>query len=372
MSKLPSGSWRGQVALPGPGRERRSFTSRDKDAVELWLREQSRALRAGEDVDTVRTRLVDHLQDWLTEVGPTVRPTTLRGYRIHVDLWITPSIGDVPITDLTARHIRLVRDKVLAKGRSPRTAAGVLLTLRMALRHAVDDGLISRNVAEAVRPPRSTRAAIHATSADEARAILAAFERHRLGPLVTVAIGTGLRLGELLGLRWADIDHGRLRVTGSVRPVPRDEGKGIVLVRSVEAKTRRSLRTLELAPFVLAALEDQRRAQAAAGILSPYVFTTTGRREHAGEAVFMDPKNVTLSFQSHLKASKLPTMRFHDLRHAYATLMLSAGVPLRVISESLGHTSIATTAGVYAHVLPDLQRDAAERLQAVIGGDSHT
>lgn len=372
MLRLPSGSWRGQVALPGPGRERRSFTSRNKADVELWLREQHRALRAGEAVDTVRTRLADHLHDWLTEVGPTVRATTVRGYRIHVDLWIVPLIGDVPLADLTARHVRLVRDRVLAKGRSSRTAAGVLLTLRMALRQAVDDGLISRNVADAVRPPRSTRAAIHVTSADEARAILAAFEGHRLGPLVTVAIGTGLRLGELLGLRWADIDHGRLRITGSVRPVPREEGRGIVLVRSSEAKTRRSLRTLELAPFVIAALEEQRRSHAADGILSPYVFTTTGRREHAGEAVFQDPKNVTLSFQARLEAVGLPRMRFHDLRHAYATLMLSAGVPLRVISESLGHTSIATTAGVYAHVLPDLQRDAAERLEAVIGGDSHT
>lgn len=371
LTQLPSGSWRGQVPLPGPGRQRLSFTRRNKADVELWLRETRRAVRAGEDPDTVRTRTGDHLDDWLTEVGPTVRSTTLRGYRIHVDRWIRPVIGSVPLTDLTPRQVRLVRDRVIEAGRSPRTAAGVLLTLRMALKQAVDDGLVSRNVADAVKPPRNVREPIRATSVAEARAILGAFDGHRLGPLVTVAIGTGLRLGELLGLRWSDLDHGRLRVTGSVRPVPDADGHGARLVRLEEAKTRRSIRTLELAPFVVAALDEQRRRQAEAALLSPYVFTTEGRRDNAGQAVFLDPKNVTTSFQAQLAAAGLPRMRFHDLRHAYATLMLAAGVPLRVISESLGHTSIATTAGVYAHVLPDLQRDAASRLEEAIAGASH-
>jgi integrase len=112
----------------------------------------------------------------------------------------------------------------------------------------------------------------------------------------------------------------------------------------------------------------ERRRQAAAGEISIYVFTTEGRQDHVGEAVLMDPRNVTKAFQRQLKAAGLPTMRFHDLRHAYATLMLAAGVQLRVIQEALGHTSIATTAAVYAHVLPSLQKDAASKLDEALAG----
>jgi integrase len=354
--------------LPGPARERRSFTSRNKADVELWLAETTRAIRAGEDPDTVRTTTADHLRDWLAEVSRSVKPDTARGYSIAIEKWIVPAIGSTPLTDLTPRSVRLVRDRVVDAGRAPRTAAGVMLVLRMALGHAVNDGLISRNVADAVKPPRKVQRLAPATTPDEARAILSAFEHHRLGPLVKVAIGTGLRLGELLGLRWRDVDGHRLRVTGSVRPVPREGTTGYMIQRSDEAKTKRSIRTLELPDFVVDVLDDERRRQASAGEISIYVFTTEGRRDHAGEAVLMDPRNVTKAFQRQLKVVGLPTMRFHDLRHAYATLMLAAGVQLRVIQEALGHTSIATTAAVYAHVLPSLQKDAASRLDEALAG----
>jgi integrase len=157
-----------------------------------------------------------------------------------------------------------------------------------------------------------------------------------------------------------------IRVAGSVRPVPREDGTGYVVTWSSEAKTRRSIRSLEMAPFVAAALDAERRRQAEAGVISPYVFVTVGRRERAGEAVLYDPRSVTRAFQDQLERKGLPRMRFHDLRHAYATLSLAAGVPLRVVQEALGHTSIATTAAVYAHVLPQLQRDAAQRLDELL------
>jgi hypothetical protein len=124
LEELPSGSWRGQITVPGGGRERKSFTSKNKGDVEFWLREMRRAIRAGDDVDRVRTTTADHLEDWLAEVGRTVKPATLRGYRIHVEKWITPSIGSVPLIDLSARHVRLVRDRVLEAGKSPRTVVG--------------------------------------------------------------------------------------------------------------------------------------------------------------------------------------------------------------------------------------------------------
>jgi len=366
ITKLPSGSFRAQLSLPGSGRQRIGQTFRVEDDAKHWLREQTRRLRAGEDPDEARTTVAAHLDDWLENVGHSIRPMTLRGYRAHVETWIVPAIGSVRMSDLTARHVRLVRDRVTKAGRSPRTAAGVLLTLRMALGQAVDDGLVSRNLADAVRPPRPAPRQVVATSPDDARAILAAFKGHRLEGLVAAAIGTGLRQGELLGLRWSDITGDRIRVAGSVRPVPRAGGHGYELERSDQAKTRRSIRSIEAPPFVVAALAEERRRQAAENLISPYVFVTRGRRENEGKAVFLDGINVTRAFQRQLAAKGLPTMRWHDLRHAYATLMLSVGVPLRVIQEALGHTSIATTAGIYAHVLPALQRDAAAKLEEAL------
>lgn len=374
-----NGSWTGQITIATEGgRIRRSYTSRIKGDVEFWLREAARSARAGEEPTDVHRTLADHLEDWLTEIGPTVRPITAYGYRVHVEKWINPVVGRVPLVDLQVVHVRRLRDWIITgdagetkrRARSPRWAQAVMVTLRMALRQAVRDGLISRNVADGVRPPRQTPKRVTATSPADARAIIAAFEGDRLGPLVTAAIGTGLRLGELLGLRWSDIDQGRIRVMGSVRRAPLELGGRHVLARTAEAKTHRAIRTVEPPAFVVAALEAERRRQLSEGLASPYVFVTAGRREQAGQAVFLDPKNTTRAFQAKLAAAGLPRLRFHDLRHAYATLMLGAGVPLRVIQESLGHASVVTTAAVYAHVLPELQRDAARRLDEAIGGES--
>jgi integrase len=359
--------WQGQISIgAGPSRERRTYTSHNEADVRFWLAEASRAKRRGEDPASVRSTVADYLEDWLTEIGHSVRPTTLRGYTIHVERWIVPVIGDIPLLDLQPAGVRRVRDNVIRSGRSSRTAQSVLLTLRMALGQAVSDEIVRRNVAVGIRPPRQAPRQFAATSVADARAIMAAFDGHPLGPLVTVAIGTGLRLGELLGLRWADVSGGLIRVTGSVRPVPRENGRGYVVQRSSETKTRRSARTLEVAPFVAVAIESERRRQAETGAISPYVFVTIGRRDRAGELVLYDPRAVTRAFQDQLARSGLPRMRFHDLRHAYATIMLAAGVPLQVISASLGHTSVATTAAVYAHVLPELQRDAAAKLDEIL------
>lgn len=368
-----NGKWTGQVTLASRGgRVRRSFTSTSKGDVEFWLREATRAVRAGDEPANARRLLVDLLEDWLAEISLSVRPNTARGYRIHVEKWIVPTIGDVPLVDLHVAHVRRLRDAMVRKGRAPGTVAGVMLTLRTALEQGVRGGALPRNVAIGVKAPRPAPRRVVMTDPAQARAIMAAFDGHRLGPLVTVAIGTGLRLGELLGLRWTDITGDLLRVTGSVRPVPRAEGKGYVVERVSETKTRRSHRTIQIPTIAIDALAEERRRQVEAGHVSQFVFVTAGRPRADGthpDVTILDPKNTTISFQSQLAAAGLPPMRFHDLRHAYATLMLGAGVPLRVIQEALGHSSIATTAAVYAHVLPDLQRDAARRLdEALVEG----
>lgn len=359
ITRRKDGLYVAQVSLgqtPNGKRDRRSFSAKSRGDVEFWLRETLRGYQRGDETNT-RLTLAAYLETWLEHVGPTVRPTTARGYRIHVDKWIVPIIGAEPLIRLAPVDIRRVPAAVVKAGRSPRTAQAVLITLRMALAVAVRDGQLERNVAAGIKAPRIPMSRVQVVTPEQARAVLAAFDEHWMLPLVTVAMGTGMRLGELLGLRWQDITGSRISVTGSLRAGPRRDGTGYVLER-VEPKTARSFRSLEPALFVLTALEAQRRNQAAHTV-SQYVFTT-----QAGG--WLDPRNITKAFQSRLKQADLPRMRFHDLRHAYATLSLSAGVPLRVIQETLGHTSIALTAAVYAHVLPELQRDAGNRLEEAL------
>lgn len=325
------------------------------------MRETLRSYDRGDTAADPSLSLAAYLDDWFAHVGPTVKATTAYTYRLHLDKWIVPTIGNQALIRLVPADVRrLVAAVVRGDERgpkSPRTAQAVLITLRMALAAAVRDGRLERNVAEGVKAPRSTVVKVDAISQDQARAVLQAFDDHWMGPLVMVAMGTGMRLGELLALRWADVDKGRIRVTGSLRPTARQTGDPYRLERT-EPKTVRSVRTLEPAPFVFEAIDLQRKRQA---LRSVYVFTN-----QAGG--FLDPRNVTKAFQLHLQQSGLPRMRFHDLRHAYATLSLTAGVPLRVVQEALGHTSIALTAAVYAHVMPELQREAGQRLQEAMFG----
>lgn len=323
------------------------------------MRETLRGYQRGDDALDPRLTVAAYLDEWFDHVGPTVKPTTAYVYRLHIDKWIVPIIGSESLLRLDVRDVRRIPAAVVKAGRSPRTAQSILVTLRMALAAAVRDGRVERNVAVGVKAPRSVARKVEAMSPDQARAVLEAFADHWLEPLVVVAMGTGMRLGELLALRWTDTTRGHIRVTGSLRPTARQTGDPYALAR-VEPKTARSVRTLEPGPFVFDALDRQRKAQAQSAV-SEFVFTN-----RAGG--WLDPRNVTKAFQLEIKNAGLPPMRFHDLRHAYATLSLAAGVPLRVVQEALGHTSIALTAAVYAHVLPELQREAGKRLDEAIFG----
>ncbi len=359
ITRRADGLYVGQISLgqaPDGKRDRRSFSSRTRGDVEFWLRETLRSQQRGEDIDR-RLTVGAYLDEWLEHVTPTVRASTAWNYRIHVEKWIAPVIGTEHLIRLAPADVRRIPTAIVKAGRSPRTAQAVLVTLRMALGQAVRDGRLERNVAEGVKAPRIPMRKVEGMSTDQARAILEAFDGYWMGPLITVAIGTGMRLGELLGLRWSDIHGQRIRITGSLRPTSSSDGYRL---DRLEPKTARSIRTLEPASFVFDALESQRRWQAE-HVVSPYVFTT-----QAGG--WLDPRNVNRMFQTRLKAQGLEPIRFHDLRHAYATLSLVAGVPLRVVQEALGHTSIAVTAGVYAHVLPQLQREAGSLLEKELFG----
>jgi integrase len=318
------------------------------------------------------------LVGWLEASRQRIRASTWRQYRQSVDLYLTPALGRLQLAKMTPADVERMTAGLIDSGRSPRTAALARAVLRRALADAVRDGRSARNVAALARPPRVPSRSLEAgrdyLEPAQLRRLLSAGKVHPLGPLVTLAAATGLRQGELLGLFWRDVDlDGRtLTVRRSLaRSWERQAGELVEGWAFAEPKTARSRRTLNLPAAAIAALERQKGLQAAA-------------RDGAGAAwqdragvVFTDAvgrplrgHDVSHAFHRLLEAAELPSIPFHGLRHSAATAMLAGGVPLKVVSDALGHSTITVTADRYAGVVAAQRRDAADAMDRALGGAS--
>jgi integrase len=301
-----------------------------------------------------RLTVAVYLEDWLTtSVALRCRPRTVESYRETVTRYISPAIGRVGLAKLDPPKVaRMLADLTAAGKLSPTTVRYVYAVLRIALGRALKQGLVVRNVATLVDPPAKATTEMHPLSADQARAFVASLAGDRFRALYIAAIGTGLRQGELLGLTWADVDFraGTMSVRHSLQRGTRT---------LADPKTDRGRRTLILSATVATALLEHRGRQRVVGPAA-YVFTSR-------KATPLDARNVTRAFQAALSRAGLPHQRFHDLRHAYATLMLEDGEELATVSRSLGHADLSTTADVYGHVTPAMLQRSADRMDGILG-----
>jgi integrase len=234
--------------------------------------------------------------------------------------------------------------------------------LRAALNQAVRWRMVHYNAAAMVSTPRVSRREVLALTPEEARRLLDAARGDRLEALYSVALALGLRQGEALGLQWSDIDldTGTLRVRRASQRIPH---QGTQLV---ETKTARSRRTLIMPPIVIRALHAHRARQAMERLAAGKRWTDLDLIFPSERGTLADGPNITHRFHKLLKRAELPPMRFHDLRHACASLLLVQGVHPRVVMETLGHSQISLTMNTYSHVLPVLQREAAEQMEAIL------
>lgn len=343
-------------------RKRQAFYARTQDEVQGKLDEARHKLKLGLFVAGPKMTTGAWLERWLRDVAkPNVRPSTFRRYKDLTEQHIVPSIGRIPLERLSPADVRQLLNATLAAGLSPRTAHHIRSVLRTALHQAERDGLIQRNAAALAESPRIEPQQMKSFTPDEARAFQQAVKGQPEEALYLVTLDAGLRQGEVLGLRWEDVDlaAGVVRVTHALQRV---EGKLVL----VEPKSKTSKRAIKLGTVAAQALREHHARQSEeSGRVTwlPFGLVFTG-----AHGLPLDGNALTKRFQALLKAAKLPRLRFHDLRHSSASLLLSQHIPARVVMERLGHSTITLTLNTYSHVIAELNQEAADAIDRVLGG----
>ena len=344
---------------------------RTRREAEAALTEALERIRTGTWADPGRQTVGEYLEDWLTAVRPSLRSSTATSYEHTLRKWVIPRIGHLRLGALTSAKLSALYGELLRSGRhdgkSGLSARSVAYTHRIvthALKDAVSWGLLTRNPAAHVDPPRVARPEMKVWTQSEVQRFLASVADDRLYALWTVLLATGLRRGEALGLRWADVDFDRRRLAIQ-RAVTVVDYEIVVS----EPKTARGRRSVSIDPTTAAVLAAHRKRQLEERLAwgpawqdSGYVFTTEDGR-------VLHPQRVTQVFKRLAGAAGLPPIRLHDLRHTAATLALSAGIHPKVVSERLGHATIGITLDTYSHVGEGLQEEAAAKVAGLIFGD---
>lgn len=371
-------SWTVTVDLgrdPGTGKRRQAFrTARTKREADALLVELLHERHSGLERPTGRQTVAEYLERWLRDyVAVSVAPSTATHYGEIVRKRILPALGAVELGELRPPQIQAFYSRLLQTGRvdgagglSARSVLRYHQVLHAALHHAVRWQLIARNPADAVQPPRAARRELTTISAVDVSRLLKAADATSIGALARLAVMTGMRRGELLGLRWRDVDldAGMAHVQQTAQRIA---GRGWVFR---QPKTRLSRRAIALSPATVQILRRHRREQLEACLLAGSAYQDRDLVFASGIGTPIEPGTINRIWWRIVAAADVGRIRWHDLRHAHATLMLSAGVHPKVVSERLGHASVAITLDTYSHVLPGLQAAAAAQLDGVLEGSS--
>lgn len=362
LRQRSKGSWSLKVYFgrdPETGQNRYKYetvrgTKRDAEAR---LAQLIHAVETGTELNAKRLTVANYLEEWLTSRERKIKASTVAGYRLLVRAHIVPVIGSVPLSKLRPLHVEKVQAAVRAKGLSETSVLHVHRCLFAALRQAVKWQLVARNVAEAVEAPKAERHRVRAMEPEDARRVLTAVVGTELEVPTVLALGTGMRRGEVLGLRWSDVDL----ETGQAQIVQQVTSEGTFDT----PKTHRSARPVSLPPFVVVALKSHRAAQNERRLICGEAWQDFDLVIDRGDGGPMRPDCFSRRFGQVAEQAGLG-ITFHGLRHGYATLMLTSGVSLKVTQGLLGHSTFAITADLYTHVAERADTEAASRLDSLL------
>ncbi len=352
--------WRAWVDRPrGPdgNRARASKVFPTQTAAKAWVRAEETARDRGEAVAPDRRTLASLAADWIAAREHELRPKTVASYRGSLDLHVLPHLGDRRVQDLTEQDVARWVAKLRATGVGARSVQMAKLRLDQVLDLAVDWTIVPRNVARRVKVTAPPARTADVWSLDDLRRFLAAADDDPAFPLWHVAAATGLRRGELLGLRWADLDLDAavLRVAQQVIPVPGGLAIG-------PPKSRAALRSVALPSWLPPLLRAHKDRQA-------FAKAKTGDLWRDLDLVFpsrvgtpQNPNNLYPDLNRLMARAGVPRITWHQIRHTHVTQAIAAGVPIGVVSKRVGHARTSITLDIYAHVLGGQDRAAADAI----------
>jgi integrase len=359
------GFWEYDFTLGGQRRRAGGFRTK-REAEEAEAEERLRFAKQGKVAVKASLTVAEFYEQWLLVYGPSrIKPSTAQRYEELGRLHITPALGSIQLRKLRPLDIERCYQAALAKGLSAATVQRIHALVHLALSYAVRWEFLSRNPADSVDSPRPNRPETITPTVVELGRLLAEGDRTKLGPLFRFAALTGMRRGEILALRWEDVDfeHGTVSVRGSVRRL----GKGRGMVR-MTPKRERSVRRLTLAAPAVEILQQQRWRQLRDIEDLGEDYEDKGIVFANALGAYRDPDHVTRVWGKVAVAADLPSIRLHDLRHALATRLIELGVHAKVVQEILGHSSYSTTMNIYSHVTQGMHSEAMAQLGQLLGG----
>lgn len=356
------GRWVAKFKLEETGKYKELYASSEREANEKLqeaLFQQKQGTLAIGRQQTVK----QFLEYWLEDVyKASVRLNTYVNCRVIVHKHLVPGLGHIKLQKLTAQQIQAFYAKKLRSGASASRVKAMHAALHRALEHARRIKLVGTNVSADVDLPRQEQPQIHPLTLEQVQLLLQKVKEHRLEALLVLALATGMRKGEILSLRWSDVDleKGMLRVCRTLNYMAQ---YGFV---EGEPKTQGSRRTILLPRFVIDILRRHRADQLESRLMAGVQWVDHDLVFCNKKGGFIVHTTLLYHFSRLLNEAGLPHVRFHDLRHSAATLLLSMGVPVKVVQELLGHSKISMTLNTYTHVLPSMQKEAVDKMEGFL------
>jgi len=339
-----------------PGKRKRFYFKTKQEAMKK-RNEALRELEQGTLATGPQQKLKDYLEDWIENVHKDeLRISAYVKYKKLIK-YIVADLGNIWLQKLSPEQVRRFYTKKGKDGLSSKTINSIHGVLHLALENAVRWNYVSRNVCDLVKPPRIVSREVTPLTLEQAHALLSSVREHRLEELLVVAVVTGMRRGELLALRWSNIDFERrtLLVLHTVDYIPK---YGYV---ETEPKTKAGKRLISLTYFLVDMLRKHRLQQLEQRLKQGDAWENRDLVFPDLRGGYFNPNYLLRVFKKLLNEAGLPHMPFHDLRHSAATILLSMGVNIKVVQELLGHSNISITLGTYAHLLPSMQQEVVEK-----------
>jgi len=355
------GKWVGSISLENG--KRKAIYGKTRKEVQEKMKVTLREQQQGTLITAPQQTLKDYLEYWLEDVHKmNIRVSTYVKYKKLLK-HILPTLGQTMLQKLTPQQVQKLYANKLKEGLSPKMVVNIHGVLHKALDNAVKWGLVAKNVCDLVSPPRLPKIEQQVLTLEQAHTLFEHVKKHRLEVVLMLALTTGMRRGEILALRWHDVNlhEGSIQVKRTVDYIPH---YGYV---ETEPKTARGFRKIMLPSFVVGALKAHRLQQ-------DEVRSKAGDKWVEKELIFcgllgdyFNPNYLLRVFKQVLIDAGLPHMRFHDLRHSAATILLSMNIHPKVVQELLGHSTIGMTLDIYSHVLPSMQKDITDRWDDELG-----